>query len=111
MSNVNFAIEPYDHEIPMIQDVLEAISKKQAKSLHLETLRQEIIGRFAEIGFVCEITVYTTNQDGMYAFDLNITDRTDPKPFDHERQAHEVRNDILGISQPGILGPDGRLLN
>lgn len=97
MNEVIPSIELYDHDIFSIEKVLAQLNKKQHKSVNLEDFRREIIERFEDIGLVVNVKVYTTAEEGVFAFDIDIYDRCERKPFDYERQAHEVRNDILEI--------------
>ena len=50
------------------------------------------------------ITFQDVNDPDFYGFNFVIRDRIVPEPeFDHEKMAHEVQHDILGLSQPGAV--------
>jgi len=90
-------IDLYDSEILAAEKVLERLHEKQRKSTNLEAFRKEIIERFAEIGLKVDVKVWTTNQDGVFGFEVEITGRTEAVNWDHDRQVHEVRTDILDL--------------
>lgn len=96
-------IDLYDSEFPLIEGVLAKINDKSGKSVPLEAFRREIIGRFEEIGLVVAVRVYSTMDSGglplddVYAFDIDIYDRCERKPFDFDRMHYEVVNDVAGI--------------
>lgn len=85
------AIPIYDHEKDGINQVVSALRDKQRSMVNLEAFRREVIGRFEEIGLVVNVLVYETSQSDLWWFDIEIVERTDPRPFDHERQAEEVQ--------------------
>lgn len=96
-------VEIMDSEILRIEKVLEALNALQGKGgVNLEAFRKEAIERFAGIGFKIEVKVYTTNEEGVYAFDLEIVDRLEGQ-FDPDQQVHEVTNDILGTGDTGVI--------
>lgn len=90
-------IDLYDHEILEAEKVLAALNEKRAKVVNLEAFRQEIIGRFEEIGLEVVAKVWGTNEEGLYAFDIEIQGRCEPHAFDYDRQVHEVTSDILDL--------------
>jgi hypothetical protein len=108
-STVTPAIDLYDSEILLIENVLGKINQKSGQRIPLEDFRKEIIGRFEEIGLIVGVLVYSTADDGglplddVYAFDITIIDRCERKPFDYDRQRYEVINDVAGI-EPEMKG-------
>jgi hypothetical protein len=86
------------------EKVLEALNEKRAKVVNLQGFQEEIVGRFQEIGLVVEPKVWATDQEGLFAFDIEIQDRCEPRAFDYDRQVHEVTNDILELLPPGERG-------
>ena len=91
-------LDLYDDEILAAEKVLEALGKKQRTSQPLEAFRKEIVERFAEIGLDVFAKVYGTNQEGVYAFEVEIRGRTvELKQYDFDKQVHQVTNDILDI--------------
>jgi hypothetical protein len=100
-----------DSEIGQIGKVLDALHQKQGSTQNLEAFRQEIIGRFAEIGLIAEVKTYTvadraTGVEIPDTFGFDIVDLTwiDKKPFDFDQQVYEVTNDILEILPPSERG-------
>lgn len=97
------SIDLYDSEIPLIEAVLAKLNEKSSQHVPMEGFRKEIIGRFEEIGLVVNVRVYSTADagglpiDDVYAFDIDIYDRCERKPFDFERMRYEVVNDVAGI--------------
>jgi hypothetical protein len=92
-----------DSEILAIEQVLLALARKAGTHADLESHRREIIERFAEIGFVVDVQVWETNVEGCWIFRPVLTARIEGKAFDHERMAHEVQHDILGLGTPGTI--------
>jgi len=91
-------IDVYDHEILQIEKVMAQIKKKQHRRVNADVFRQEVIGRFEEIGFVVDVMTYIdTEEDGTLGFEIVVRDRCDPKPFDHDKQAEEVVSNLLGL--------------
>ena len=93
-----------DSEILEAEKVLKAIGEKSGKSVDLEGFRKEIVGRFQEIGLIVDPKVWSTDADDVFAFDIEITGRTAPKPFDYDRQVWEVTRDILELLPPQDRG-------
>ena len=96
MSNAPL-IDLYDSEILAAEKVLEKLNVKQRTATNLENFRKEIIERFAEIGLKVDVKVWTTNQDGVFGFEVEIIGRTENINWDADRMVHEVRTDILDL--------------
>lgn len=98
-------IDLYDSEIVEIRRVLKAIQTNVGKRRNLETFRQEVINRFGEIGFTVEVRMYeavreTDPEVGFVHPTITITGRIEQEEeYDHARQGHEVRADVLGTGQ------------
>jgi len=90
-------IDLYDHEILALETVLGKLSDKQRTSQHLESFRKEIVERCAEVGIVVYAKVFETNQEGVFAFEVEIRGRTEAVDWDPDQQVHEVVNDVLDI--------------
>ncbi len=90
-------LDLYDSEILAAEKVLEALHQKQRTSVPLESFRKEIIERFAEIGLVVYPKIYDTDQDGVFAFEVEIRGRTEAVTYDFDKQVHEVRTDVLDL--------------
>lgn len=82
---------------------------KQRSSMSLEGFRRAAIEQFAEVGFRAEVKAWTTTQEGVYAFDVEITGRTDyAKPFDPDQFVHEVQHNLLELpdKEAGVIKTD-----
>ncbi len=90
-------VDLYDHEILAAEGVLKALHEKQRSHQNLESFRKEIVERFAEIGLVVYAKIYETNQEGVFAFEVEIRGRTEAVDWDPDQQVHEVVHDILDI--------------
>ena len=102
-------VELYHSDILTIEAVLAEVNKMQGTRQNLEMFVSEVEGRFAQVGFRVEvITFQDINDPEFYGFNFVIRDRIEPEAeFDHEKMAHEVQHDILGLSRPGALTKDG----
>ena len=99
---VTSQIELTDSEIIKIEGVLQHLSQKQGRIQHLDGYRREIIERFAGIGLGVNVRVYTTTQSGLYAFDIDITERVMGE-FDPDQQVWDVTHDILDLGTKGVI--------
>lgn len=100
-------IEVTDSEIIRIEAVLKKLNERQGLGgVNLEGFRQEAMDRFRQIGFEVAVRVYTTEQDGLFAFDLDIIDRLEGA-FDPDRQVWEATHDILDLGEGGVIKTDG----
>jgi hypothetical protein len=97
-------IDIYDSDLIRAEEVLRVLNEKSGKLKNLEEFRKEIIGRFEEIGLVVDPKVWTTTEEGVFAFDVEITGRCEKHAFDYDRQVHEVTHDILELLPPGERG-------
>lgn len=71
---------------------------RQKSSMGLEDFRRTAEGKFAEVGFRTTVRAYTTTQEGVYAFDIEINGRTaDASAFDPDRLVHEVQHNLLEL--------------
>lgn len=104
---VNSTIDLYDHEIPLIEGVLDRLNANVGKvhdNVTEEALRfkGEIEERFAEIGLLVGVMMVPEQVDArIISPHITINGRMEDHEFDHDRQVHEVTNDILGIAPDG----------
>jgi len=96
-------IDLLDSDLLALEKVVEHLKLRQATSVPLEAFRKEAVERFVAAGFVVEVQVWDTDQPGMFAFDIEIIDRTEAKTFDHDQMAWEATHDILGLGEGGII--------
>jgi hypothetical protein len=101
MSDLTSTIDLTDSDILKVEQVIKVINDQQGRRTDMDGFRRQIIDRFHDAGFVVEVKCYTTNQRGLYAFDIEIRDRVEGE-FDPERQVYEATNDILGLD--GVNG-------
>jgi hypothetical protein len=100
--------EVLDSEVLEIEQVITALGeRRQNRSLNLEAFRREAVERFGEIGFICDVVVWHTDVEGVFAFDFNLTGRTARKAFDRERMSHEVQNNLLEVEEAGSIKGNG----
>lgn len=111
-SSVSSLIDIHDSEIIAAEGVLKKLNESSGKPRQMEPFRREIVERFESIGLKVAVKCWSTNVDGVFAFDIEIIDRCEPlrNGFDHDRQAWEVQTALLGIDTPGSFGVDGRLI-
>jgi hypothetical protein len=106
-------IELYDHEVDQIQGVWDELRARHQKSTrNFNAVEREIVGRFADAGFVVHVNWYSYEIDGVpqegASPEVTIVGRCDPKhEFDHDRQVHEVTANVLDIpGQEGVIKTD-----
>lgn len=102
MSEVTSQVELHDSDILRVEGVIAKLNEKSGTWTDMEKFRQEIIGRFQDIGLSVTTRVYTTNVEGCIAFDVDIDRRLEGE-FDPDRQVHEVTNDLLDLGEGGVI--------
>jgi hypothetical protein len=95
--------EVHDSEIMEIERVLEIMNDKAQSRVDFDAWDREFKDRMLGIGFVVGITWWHTNVEGVKRPDITISDRTERKPFDYDRQVHEVTHDILDLGEGGVI--------
>ena len=90
-------VDLYDHEVLALEAVLAKLHEKQRSHQNLESFRKEIVERCAEAGFAVYAKIYETNQEGVFAFEVEIRGRTENVEWDPDQQVHEVTEDILDL--------------
>lgn len=97
--------EMYQTDYPKIQAVGEILKAKQGTWTLPEEFATEIGERFLDAGYVVEVMLGVSDSGGinLYSYHVRITGRAVAKidPFDHERQAYEVRK-AAGVPLEGI---------
>jgi hypothetical protein len=99
-------VNVHDTELLRLEKVLTALRERQGKRTDLEAFRKEIIERCGEVGFVVDVKTWTTPMEGTFSFEVELIDRCEPKPFDHEQQTWEVREDVLDLGTGGTIKMD-----
>lgn len=102
--------EILDSEMLEIEKTLEFLKDKTYGGRHLDRgqFDAEIVDRFARIGFRVDVKWWHTDVEGVKMPEIEIIGRTDRAgAFDHEKMAHEVTSDILGLGQGGVIKTNG----
>ncbi len=91
-----------DSEIKELQRVQGILAERTFKSHNLAAFEREIVERYQEIGFVVDVKWYETNAPGVSSPVVEVIGRCTPvaaEDFDHEKMAHEVVNNVLGLPE------------
>jgi hypothetical protein len=107
-------IDLYDHEVDAVQKIWDQLRDRHQKTFkNYDQVEREIVGRFAEAGFVVHVGWYRYAiggqvQESAAMPEVTIVGRCDPKhEFDHDQQVHEVTKNILGLpGQEGVIKTD-----
>lgn len=91
------AAELYDSDLLEIEKVYTWMRQQQGQRRNMEDFRQAVIGKFHERGFIVNVLAYDTDQEGVYAFDVEILRKTQRKDFDYDKQVHQVVNNLLDL--------------
>ena len=100
----------YDHEIALIDKETRQLNAKisSGEPVDRDALHSEIVDRFAAIGFQVKVQWYYSQFPGVYIPRVEITGRVEAMDeFDHDRQSHEVVNDLLKTGERGSIRPGG----
>ena len=104
-------VDLLDSDILVIEGVLKRIHADTHHARDMEGFRKEVVERFGIAGFRVRCDVYTSNIPGVFVPEITIEDKTsDATVFDHDRMTWEVQQDILGISTPGAITPNGTII-
>lgn len=106
MSELSTLIELNDSDLLRIEKAVIAINDKQRRVVNLEAFRKEIVERFGLEGFKVNVKTYTTSQDGLYAFDIEIVERLEGQ-FDPDKMVYEATNDVLDLGEGGVINSKG----
>jgi hypothetical protein len=91
-----------DSEIKELQGVHQTLEGRTYKSHNLAAFEREIVERFQEIGFVVDVKWYQTNIASVSSPVVEVIGRCTPvapEDFDHEKMAHEVVSNVLGLPE------------
>lgn len=102
MSDLTSMIELNDSDLLKIEAVVKILNDRQGKVLNLDAFAREATDRFAEAGFRVTVKTYDTNQQGLYAFDIEINDRYEGE-FDPDQMVYEATNDVLDLGEGGVI--------
>lgn len=109
----------YDHELADADRLWRRLLEDRQETLmNPQDFVDEVKEEFAaKVGLVVDVKAYTTGKvvgqhpitgediveevPGLYSFDIEIIGRTEAHEFDHDRMAHEVRNNLLGLRDDG----------
>lgn len=93
-------VDLYDTEYLRARQVLRQLRQHTGTHRDRGSFEREVRERFAEIGLVARVMWYQGVADGqdMLFPDITIVGRVEPElEFDHDRMAHEVRANVLGL--------------
>lgn len=97
-------VEIHDSEVIEIERIVKILNDKaHSGRLDYDAFQREIKDRFHTLGFIVDVKWYTTNVDGVLVPEIDIQDRTERRQFDHDRQVHEVTNDLLELGEGGVI--------
>jgi hypothetical protein len=107
-------IELYDHDVDQIQKVWDTLRDRHQKATrNYDAVEREIVSRFAEAGFVVQVSWFRYSLDGVVQEgaampEVSVVGRCDPgHEFDHDRQVREVTANVLGLpGQEGVIKTD-----
>jgi hypothetical protein len=86
-----------DSEMLKLEKVINWAKGQQASRRDIDQFTRDIRERINNVGFEAEVKVYDTEQEGVYAFDIEINGRVGGSVFDPDRQVHEVTNNLLAL--------------
>jgi hypothetical protein len=98
---LNSFIDLYDSEIIAIEDgPLRYAQQRAGRPLNIDRFTKDLAEQFEQIGLGVEVKVFTTAQDNVWAFEVEIQRRI-AKPFDPDQMIHEVVNNLLELPGEG----------
>ena len=106
---VSSLIDLNDADILSLEAVLRVLNARVGERLPLEAFRKEIVERFGDAGFKVDVKVWTTDAEGVFAFDIQIQDRVSGQ-FDPDQMVYETTRDVLGLGTEGFIKSDGGVL-
>ena len=109
---------PYDSEMAAAYELTDRLVEKyKGARVNPQDLVDDVIEQFAKIGLVVDVKTYSTGNvvghhpitgeemvepvPGLWSFDVELIGRVDRHEFDHDRMAHEVQSNILGLRNDG----------
>ena len=103
---IDSRIDLHDSDIDKMDKGPLAYAKSKAgTSMNIDQFAKDMKEQFANIGFNVEVKVYDTDQQGTYAFEVEIQGRNALSLFDPDRQVHEVTSNFLQLpgEQTGFI--------
>lgn len=107
---VQSMIDLYDSEILAIEKVLDQLNAEDVgKRKQVDSVDHKIEDMFRRIGLKVSVMWYTAADrrgqevDGVFIPEVTIQDRIDRHEFDHDRQVHQVTNDLLELGDKGVI--------
>jgi hypothetical protein len=105
---------PYDSEMAAAYALTDRLTEKYRGA---RVNPQDVVEQFAKIGLVVDVKTFSTGNvvghhpitgeemveevPGLWSFDVTLLSRVDKHEFDHDRMAHEVQGNILGLRNDG----------
>jgi len=117
VQEIDNGFQLYDSELDKLIDLMKEIEGRvlRRQRVDRDALGNEIRERCAnEVGLKVSVRWYTCGEEmpdgtvreipGMYQPEVVPIDRvTKESEYDHDRQRHEVVNDVIGIGEGGII--------
>lgn len=101
--DISSSVELYDSDFLAMESGPLRWARAAAGSVrNIDRFVNDLIEQFAEIKLGVQVQVWDTNQDGLYAFKIEIIRRIEAGAYDYDRQVHEVVSNILDL--PGQEG-------
>lgn len=103
-------VELYDSDRAALQGLVRWLNQRLSSGgpQRIEAVADEIMERLYKLGFESEVRFSTDDnytgpeEERIWYPSVYLTARVDPEAeYDHERQGHEVRSDILGLNPQG----------
>jgi hypothetical protein len=98
-------VELYDSDIAKIAaGPVHYAQQRSGQSLEIDRFVRDLQEQFFECGFGVQVQVWTTEQEGVYAFMVEIQKRLGPT-WDPDQMVHEVTHNLLDLpgEQEGFL--------
>lgn len=90
-------IELNDHEILKLEKISKWAESQAGSRRDIDQFTKDIRERINHIGLEAEVKVMETDQEGVYAFEVEINGRVGGSVFDPDRQVHEVTSNLLDL--------------
>lgn len=99
-----------DSELLKLERVIEWAKGAQQSYRNIDQFTKDVKERINGCGFECTVKVFDTNEDGVFAFEIEIDGRLGSS-FDPDRQVHEVTNNLLELpgQDKGFIDTKGYL--
>lgn len=93
-----------DSDLLKLEKVNNWAAKHAGRRMSIHQFAKDLEAKINEAGFSCEVKCYDTNQEEVYAFEVEINGRISGQ-FDPDQMVWEVTNNILELpgQQKGFI--------